>query len=156
MIDQEQQRDHTDEAATRAELEREGRAELLAEQAGAVRVFVDPHADALGGVNVIRQQRAEHVALARKATAVGLVVTQLMPMRGWQDCYAVQLWRADGTLWAEGTNESADSIGRHIAGYVSEQNDEARDAEGRAEYAHEQPDDRAEYDDPPAVGTNCC
>lgn len=55
MIDQQQQRDHAEEAAVRAELESEGAAELLAEQEGAVRVTLDPYAGAGRGVTFPRQ-----------------------------------------------------------------------------------------------------
>jgi hypothetical protein len=58
----------------------------------------------------------EHVTLAREAAAAGLTVTHLMPAplgRG----FTIQLWQADGTLWAEGRHESAAMIRAYIAHY---------------------------------------
>jgi hypothetical protein len=70
------------------------------------------------------EEHEVHVALAKEATAAGLIVTQLMP----HPCghiverpeeYAIQLWGADGSLWAEARHESEDSVRGHIAGYVA-------------------------------------
>lgn len=62
----------------------------------------------------------EHVQLAREAVAAGLTVTELMPLRchGGVD-YAIQLWAADGSLWAEGTHEDAEQVRWHISNYVN-------------------------------------
>ncbi len=64
----------------------------------------------------------EHVGLAREATAAGLVVTQLMPIlcrcAGTRVEYVIQLWQADGTLWAEGSHETAGRVREAIRSYA--------------------------------------
>jgi hypothetical protein len=61
-----------------------------------------------------------HVDLAREATAAGLIVTQLMPLKcghGGED-FLIQLWQSDGTLWAEGSHEIAEDVRTHIRRYA--------------------------------------
>jgi hypothetical protein len=61
----------------------------------------------------------EAFALAREAAAAGLVVTRIDPHQcGGEYEYSVALWMPDGTLWAEGTHETADMVRRHIDGYI--------------------------------------
>lgn len=62
--------------------------------------------------------------LIRRAWAAGLVVRQLEPMQcrnSENGCYAIQLWAADGSLWAEGSHEDREKVLWHIANYVEDQ-----------------------------------
>lgn len=56
------------------------------------------------------------------ANAAGLTVARMLPIV----CrcgapvrveYDIQMWGADGVLWAEGTHESAEDVRRHVQCY---------------------------------------
>ncbi|MET0701687.1 MAG: hypothetical protein ABWY93_18710 [Mycobacterium sp.] len=60
------------------------------------------------------------VELSREAAAAGLIVTAMSPHRcqGRYGCHFIQLWQADGTLWAEASHETTSSVrNQHIGGY---------------------------------------
>ncbi|WP_033338884.1 hypothetical protein [Catenuloplanes japonicus] len=59
-----------------------------------------------------------HVTLAREANSAGLTVTRLMPVdcdHPYEQCFTLQFWKRDGTLWAESQHERASAIRAHIA-----------------------------------------
>lgn len=77
---------------------------------------------------------ATAVQLSREAVAAGLVVTQLGAMKchgGYGNCYVIQIWQADGRLWAEGSHETVASVRRHIHSYARGRSNDDMDADRR-------------------------
>jgi hypothetical protein len=58
-------------------------------------------------------------ALLAEAREAGLAVTMMLPYEcHGSTCYTIGLWAPDGSLWAEGSHETAEDVRRHIAVYV--------------------------------------
>lgn len=71
---------------------------------------------------VSRETFAAAFELAREAGAAGLVVTQMSPHRCGPDGdppeFLIALYQPNGSLWTEGSHETADAVRDHITGYI--------------------------------------
>ena len=90
------------------------------------------------------------VQLSREAVAAGLIVTELAALKchgAYGNCFLIQIWQADGGLWAEGSHETVESVRQHIHSYARGRSNEdmaadqehSRDALARAGWTEHGP-----------------